>query len=82
MLVNCLLKMPEIKNVMKWNVSNTMTVIQMTQKFVMNRSTTSPTANVSMLGTQVLGSWRSDIYLLKISNIKEMTPNMIPHKLL
>jgi hypothetical protein len=54
----------------------------MTQIFVLNRSTVSATAKISMLGTQVLGSLRSDIYLLKISNIKKMTPNMFPHKLL
>jgi len=53
------------------HVSNTMTFIQMTQIFVLNRSTMSATASISMLGTQVLGSWRSDIYLLKISNIKK-----------
>jgi hypothetical protein len=64
------------------HVSNTMTFTQMTQIFVLNRSTTSATASISMLGTQVLGSWRLNIYLFKISNIKKMTPNMFPHKLL
>jgi len=64
------------------HVSNTMTFIQMTQIFVLNRSTMSATASISMLGTQVLGSLRSDTYLLKISNVKKMTPNMLPHKLL
>lgn len=63
------------------HVSNTMTFSQMTQIFVLNRSTTSVTASISMLGTQVLGSWRSDIYMLKINIIKKMTPNMVPHKL-
>ena len=64
------------------HVSNTMNFTQMTQIFVLNRSTMSATASISMLVTQVLVSWRSDIYLLKISNIKKMTPNMFPHKLL
>jgi len=62
--------------------SNKMTFIQMTQIFVLNRLTVSAAAKNSMFGTQVLGSLRSDIYLLKISNIKKMTLNMFPHKLL
>jgi hypothetical protein len=64
------------------HVSNTMTFIPMTQIFVLKRSTMSATASISILGTHDLGSWRSDIYLLKISNMKKMTPNMFPHKLL
>jgi len=62
------------------HVSYTVTFIQMTQIFVLNRST-SATVSISMLGTQVLGNWRSGIYLLKISNNKKMTPNVFPHKL-
>lgn len=64
------------------HVSNTMTFIPVTLIFVLKRSTMSATASISMLGTQDLGSWRSDVYLLKISNMKKMTPNIFPHKLL
>jgi hypothetical protein len=64
------------------HVSNTMAFIPMTQIFVLKRLTTSASARIRMLGTQFLGSWRSDVCMLKISNMKRMTPKMFPHKLL
>lgn len=58
--------MLEIKNVMKWNVSNTMTVIQMTQIFVLNRSTMSPTANVKYVGNS--GSGKLEVRHLSVED--------------
>jgi hypothetical protein len=50
-----------------------MTFIQMTQIFLLDTAL-STTASTSKLGTQVLESWSSDIYLLKTGNMKKMTP--------
>lgn len=44
------------------HVSNTMTFIQMTQIFLLDRAL-STTASTSKLGTQVLESWSSDVCL-------------------